>query len=319
MEILSATVTNTTNLLSITVSDSHTSPTSTAQITAVNTTLQIGDSVTIVLGYVGDTFTAFTGFVKEIELKEPEMFYTISCANVMIRAVDFFIASSTPTSPYTWKNIDAEDLIQEVLELSGLTSFNMENTSFTFAVHNPVEVNLTGAFDYARFLSDIIAFNLYADNNGVVQLKNRRPYPVPADPSVLTIGEDDVLTASYDVSDRDLRNKIIVYGTGNISATASAVSPFLPAGYYRTVVVAAPGVIDTQSMASQSAAYNLDLLNKLTYKLSVSLIGITDIFARSCVTVNLPALGLTSEKFYIYAMEHNWSRTGYVTNLELRQ
>ncbi len=316
---LTATVTNTSNILSITVSDSHTSPTSTAQITAENTGLQVGDAVTIVMGYVGDTFTAFTGFVKEIELKEPEMFYTISCANVMIRAVDFFIASSSPTTPFTWSNISAEDLIQEVLELSGLTSFNMENTLFTFAVHNPVEVNLTGAFDYARFLSDIIAFNLYADNNGTVQLKNRRPYPVPADPSVATFGNDDVLTASYDVSDRDLRNKVIVYGTGTITATASASSPYLPAGYYRTVVVAAPGVIDTQSMASQSAAYNLDLLNKLTYKLSLSLIGVTDIFARSCVTVNLPELNISSEKFYVYAMEHNWSRTGYITNLELRQ
>lgn len=310
--------TGTSGIESINVSDSHTSPTSTAQISAGNTSLDIGDSVTITMGYVGNNFTALTGFVKEIEHKHPESLYNITVANVMIRAVDFFIAAPSPTEPFTFSNISAEDLIQEVLEMAGLTSFNMEATSFTFAIHNPVEINLTSAFDYARFLSDIIAFNLYADNNGVVQLKNRRPYPVPADPSVATLTASDIITASYVRSDRDLRNKVIVYGSGDITAEASASSPYLPSGYYRTVVVAAPGVIDTQSMADQSADYNLDLLNRLTRRVSVSLVGYPGLFARSCVTVNLPSLGLTSEKLYIYAMEHSISRAGYITNLELR-
>jgi hypothetical protein len=206
-----------------------------------------------------------------------------------------------------------------VLRLSGLTSFDMEATSFTFAVHNPVEVNLTGAYDYAHFLADIIAFNLYADNLGTVHLINRRPYPVGGDTSVATFGNTDVLSADYAVSDRDLRNKIIVYGTGDIHAEASAVSPYLPAGYYRTVVVAAPGVIDTQSMASQSATYNLALLNKLTYRLGLSIIGQTGLQARTVVTVNLPELSLSSEDFYVFGIEHQWSRQGYITNLELHK
>ncbi len=308
-----------TGLISIVVQDSFTAPTSTAQIVTNNTSLGIGDSVTIVLGYVGDTFTAFTGFVKQVEVKEPEKYYTITCANVMIRAVDFFIASSSPTNPFTRSNISAEDLIQDILELSGLTSFDMEATSFTFAVHNPVEVNLTGAYDYAHFLADIIAFNLYADNNGVVKLRNRRPYPVAGDSSVATFDANNILNVTYSVSDKDLRNKIIVYGTGNIHAEASAASPYLPAGYYRTAVVAAPGVIDSQSMASQSASYNLDLLNRLTYRVSLSCIGQTGIQARSVCTVNLPNLGLTNEDFFIYAVEYNVSRQGFLLNLELRK
>jgi hypothetical protein len=271
------------------------------------------------MGYVGDTFTAFTGFVKEIEVKEPEKYYIITAANVMIRAVDYFIASSSPDQPYTWSNISAEDLIEEVLRLSGLTSFDMEATSFTFAVHNPVELNLTSAFDYARFLADIIAFNLYADNAGTVHLINRRPYPVGGDVSVASFNADTILTSSYAVNDRDLRNKIIVYGTGSIKATASASSPYLPSGYYRTVVVAAPGVIDTQSMASQSASYNLALLNKLTYRLNLGVEGTTGIFARSCVDVDLPNEGINNEQFYVYSMEHNFSAQGYILNLDLRK
>lgn len=319
MDKLSASVTNTSGILSITVSDSHTSPTSTASITAISTTLDIGDSVTVILGYEGNTFTALTGFVKEIEVKEPEKIYNITCANVMIRAIDYFIASSSPTSPYRWSNISAENLIQEVLELSGLTSFDLDPTSFTFAVHNPVEVNLTPAFDYARFLADIIAFNLYADNTGTVKLVDRRPYPMGGDVSVTTIQDTQVISASYAQSDRDLRNKVIVYGSGSITATASASSPYLPPGFFRTVVVAAPGVIDTQSMASQSASYNLTLLNRLTFRLNISMLGFTNLFARSCVDVDLPELGINNEQWYIFSIEHSWSNAGYLTNLELRK
>jgi hypothetical protein len=83
--------------------------------------------------------------------------------------------------------------------------------------------------------------------------------------------------------------------------------------------VAAPGVIDTQSMANQAAEYNLDLLNKLTYRLSLSVVGRTGIFARDVCTVDIPEVGISSEQFFIYAMEHNWSRSGYVTNLDLRK
>lgn len=319
MDTLYASVTGCSGINSVVVGDSHTSPTSTAQILCESTSLGIGDSVTVVMGYVGDNFQAFTGYVKEVEVKEPEKLYTITCANVMIRAVDYFIASDTPTNPFTRSNISAEDLIQDILEEAGLTSFDMSATSFTFAVHNPVEVNLTGAFDYARFLADIIAYNLYADNTGTVKLRNRRPYPMVSDTPVATFSTADVLNVTYSVSDRDLRNKVIVYGSGSIAATASSPSPYLPSGYYRTVVVAAPGVIDTQSMASQSASYNLDLLNKLTYKLNITVPGYTDIFARSTFTANIPELGLNSEDFYIYSIEHNLSRAGFVTSIEGRR
>lgn len=316
---LTASVTGCSQLLSISVSDSHTSPTATAIISAETCSLDIGDAVTVVMGYVGDTFTAFTGFVKQIELKEPEMFYNITCANVMIRAIDYFIASSNPEEPYTWSNITAEDLIQEVLSLSGMSDFDLDSTSFTFAVHNPVEVNLTPAYDYARFLADIIAYNLFADASGTVKLVNRRPYPMPGDTPIVSIDSTMFVDSSFDKSDRDLRNKVLVFGSGDIAAEASEESPFLPDGYYRTVVVAAPGVIDTQSMAEQSAEFNLELLNKLTYKLSVSLIGLTDIFPRNTAQVDIPELGIDDEEWYIYAVEHNWSRTGYLTNLELRR
>jgi hypothetical protein len=319
-EKLLATCTNTSNIISVSYSDSHVAPTSQATVVAESTSLDIGDSVTIFIGYEGDTFKALTGFVKNVEYKEPERLYTISAANVMIRAVDFFIASSDPENPFSRQNITAEDLIQDVLELSGLTSFSMESTSFTFAINNPVEVNLTGAYDYAKFLANIIAYTLYADNDGTVRLIDRRPYPVGAEPNDYTWNDSTVyfIETSYEKSDHDIRNKIIVYGTGDIHAEASATSPYLPTDFYRTVVVAAPGVIDSQSMAEQAADYNLELLNRLTQKVNLVMAGITGVVPRTIAEITVPGIGVSGD-WYVYSVSHDWSKAGYTTSVECRK
>ena len=319
-DVLYATCTSTSQILSVSFADSHVAATSTATVTAISTSLNIGDSATVYIGYVGDNFKCITGYVKNIELKEPEKQYVITIANTLIRAVDFFIAADDPQLPFSRSHITAEDLIQDILELSGLTSFNMESTSFTFAINNPVEVNLTGCYDYAKFLANIIAYTLYADNNGTVHLINRRPYPVGAEPAdyTFTVSGDDLIDSSYEKSDHDIRNKVLVYGSGGIAAHAQATSPYLPSGFYRTVVVAAPGVIDTQSMAQQAADYNLDLLNRLTQKVTITMKGQTNIFPRTIADVTISDIGV-SGTWYVYAVQHDFSRTGYTTQLELRK
>src|SRR5574339_447480 len=98
-QTLYASVTNTSNIISVSYSDNHVAPTSTATIVAESTSLDIGDSVDVYIGYVGDNFKCLTGYVKNVEYKEPERLYTITAANIMIRAVDFFIAASNPEQP----------------------------------------------------------------------------------------------------------------------------------------------------------------------------------------------------------------------------
>lgn len=320
MEKLYATCTSTTNILSVSYADSHVAPTSTATVVAINTSLDIGDSATVYIGYEGDNFKCITGYVKNIEYSEPERKYTITIANVMIRALDFFIAASNPENPFSRKNISAEDLIQDLLELSGLTSFNMENTSFTFAINNPVEVNLVGCYDYCKFLANIIAYTLYADNNGTVHLVNRRPYPVGAESAdyILDDTNDFFLEDVYEKSDHDIRNKVIVYGSEGIHREASASSPYLPAGFYRTVVVAAPGVIDSNSMAQKAADYNLEILNRLTQKVTIMMKGKTGIFPRTIADITSGLPGVTG-KWYVYTVQHDWSKAGYTTTIELRK
>lgn len=318
-QVLLATCTNTSNIEAVQFSDSHVAPTSTAIVTALSTSLQIGDSATVFIGYVGDTFKCITGFVKNIEHKEPHREYIITISNVLVRAVDFFIAASNPEEPFSRQNITAEDLIQDILELSGLTDFDMESTSFTFAINNPVEVNLTSAYDYAKFLANIIAYTLYADNDGTVHLINRRPYPETGESADFTFNDrHEIINLVYDKSDHDLRNKVIVYGTAGIFAEASASSPYLPDGFYRTVVVAAPGVIDSQSMAEQSAEFNLEILNRLTQRVELTIAGQTDIMPRLIAEIDIDDADVDG-KWYIYSVEHNWSKAGYLTTLELRK
>lgn len=311
-------VTNTGHVESVVITDSHVAPTATASIIAVNTTLNIGDTVDIYMGYSTNYALMFSGYVKNIEIKEPEMFYTITCANAMIRAVDYFIASSNPNDPFTRQNIKAEILIRDLLELAGLDDFGYDATLFTFGINTKVEVNLTSCYDYCRFISDILVWHLYADRNGKCWFVNRRPHVMDGDTSIANIANNTILNINKLQSDKDIRNRIVVYGSEGIHAEASASSPYLPAGFYRTAAVSAPGVIDSQEMADLSASYNLDLYNRLTYKTNVSIIGKPQIDARTCVTMNKTDMGVTG-KWYVYSVEHNFSKSGYITTMDLRQ
>ena len=312
-------VTGCTQIESISVTDNHTAPTATALVVCGATTLDIGDEVTIDIGYNSNHQQVLIGYAKDIQLREPEKLYNITISNIMIRAVDYYLVSSNPDKPFKRSNIKAENLIRDLLKISGITSYTADVTNFTFAVHNPMEVNLTSIYDYCRFIADILAYSVYADSSGVAHFANRRPYVVGSDVSVATITDYDILDFLYSYSDNDLRNRIVVYGSEGIYAEAKAVSPYLPSGYYKSAAVSAPGVIDTQNMATQSASYNLALLNRLTYRCNMTIIGNPSLAVRQVVTLDKPDIAGVSGDWYVYGIEHSISKDGYVTSIELRK
>lgn len=317
-EQLYAQVTGCSDFLSVNVSDSHASATATATIRCLSSSLDVGDSVTVRLGYTGNHDRVFSGYVKAVQRSQSPTVYEISCANAMIRAVDFFIASTNPNAPYSKTRITAQQLIRELMAMAGLTNYSGGNSGFTFATKGvPLEVNLTSVYDFCKFIADTLAWHIYADNDGKVHFLSRPPFP-DSDPSVASLTGDDMLSVSHLRSDRDLRNRVVVYGREGVYADASASSPYLPGGFFKTVVIAAPTVIDTQSMAQQTANYNLAKLNRLTIGGSVVCIGNPSISARSCVNVSRSAIGMSGQ-YYVFACEHEWGRDGYTTILELRQ
>lgn len=320
MKELYASVTGCSNILSVVYSNSHSAQCATVTIETESTTLDIGDEVSVDIGYTDDHALIFTGYVKDIQLKEPERFYTISLSDVMIRAAEYYIVSANPETPMTRNNIDAALLIRDVLAVAGITDFDYELTNFMLGVYYTVEINLVTAYDYAHSIASLIAWNLWADIGGGVNFYRRMPWPTEEDTPLYTLyPATEGTSIVYTMNDDDLRNRVVLYGAAGIYAEASEESPYLPEGYYKTAAVSAPQVVDSQEMADLSVAYNLELYNKLTHKLELAIEGNPHIIPRQVVTVVYPNMDNISADWYVFATEHAWGKGGYTTTLELRR
>lgn len=311
------TATNTTDVINVTVNESHSQSTSLAIITAGATTLSNGDAVSVDLGYTTNHAVKFSGFVRIIERNVPEDTYTITAQGVMSRAVDFFIASENPLLPLTYSNILAEDLVGNLMALAGLTSYSFDPTSFTFAVNKPLELNLISSYDYSKKLADMLTWHLYDDETGTVYFKDRKPYVMGSDVSVATLDDTGAVNLMYQTNTDDLRNKIIVYGDSGLFGSASTSSPYLPAGFFKTTVVSSI-ILDTQSIVDQTATFNLTALNRLTTSVTGTFEGDPAISAREVITLNSSSLGINSD-WYVFGSSHRVGADGYKMDLELRQ
>ncbi len=321
--------TNTTNVTNVIVSGSHDSPVVTANIEAVNTNLTLGDLVTIDLGYTDDHAQIFTGYVKTISKKVPNNTYQITAYDSLVRAQDYFIASSNPATPFSRKGITAEALVGDLLALAGLTNYDYQATSFTFGINNAFEINLVSVYDYIRTICDTITWSIWASQDGQVHFRNRKPYVMdgltgqPGDVAdtptgyVLDYGVN-TLDVSYTSSEKSLRNRIVVYGTEGVYAEASAASSVLPAGFYKSAVLAMSQLIDTQGLAQSIADYNLDLLNRVTETISTTAVGDPSLAHRTVIEVDVPLLSL-SGFWYVFSCDHQWGPQGYTTGLDLRR
>jgi hypothetical protein len=210
-------------------------------VECISTTKSIGDSITIDMGYTDEHGEVFTGYIKSIDKKTPDGTFSITAHDTLVRAVDFFIASSTADSPYKWRNIEAGDFIKDILEMAGLNSFDFDDSSFTLAIGVDAEVNLIGAYDYCKSIADLVAYSLWADIDGVVHFKNRKPYVMDGDPiqetqqpgyhddvSIGTLAYSSIISYNLNKNEKDLRNKIVVYGHNNVSADASSSTSYDP-------------------------------------------------------------------------------------------
>jgi len=326
-------VTNCTGVINIIVSTNHDSPVSVATIDTISTTLTLGDLVTVDLGYVDDHAIVFTGYVKQIEKKIPDNVFTITAYDVLMRAQDYFIASSNPNEPLSYKGITAEDLVGDLLSKAGLTDYENTPTYFTFGINNSFEINLVSVFDYCRNIADTITWTLWADQDGTINFKNRKPYVMTGDtgqpgdvadvPTGYQITAFKTIDFSYTKSERSLRNRVVVYGAEGIYAEASESSSMLPPGFYKSSVLALPQLIDNQSLAQDIANYNLDLQNRINESLSVTVRGDSSLSCRTVITNMLGTLfsGITglSGSWYVFGCDHQWGKTGYTTSLDLRR
>lgn len=323
------------DILNIMITANHGSPNSMATVETYEDHFSLGTSVTI-LGQNPDTaewVTLFAGIVKQIEEKvDGEQTYVYTLYDPMIRAQDYFIAPSDPAQVLTFNNISAEELVSRLMLLAGLQTLAAE-TFFTFGIKNSFEVNLVSSYDYCRTIADLLTWTLYWDHaEQKVRFENRKPYYmadsapenlqpgwIEDTPTGYILNTDVILGMTHSYSEKDVRNRVVVYGGEGIAATAEAVSPWLPTNFYKTSVLGFPQLVEDQGMAQDIADYNLNLFHRLTESLSVNIVGNFELRARTVIEFSDARFPELAGYWYIFGCDQNFSTDGYTTNLELRK
>lgn len=312
-------VTNVSNPLSVSVSMSHGNAVSVAIIKSETNSLSVGDYVEVSMGYDGSNTKIFSGYVKIVEQEYPDGLYTATAHDVLVRAMDYFIASKNPNKPLTYYRIQAEDLVENILNEAGITNYVGGTTNFTYAWTVKAEINLIGAYEFCKQIADMLTWHLYATENGQVRFVDRKPYLMAGDSGEKTITHPSIISIAESYTDKDLRNRVVIYGAEGIFAEAKSSSPYLPAGFYKTAVLSS-FIVDRQDMANQAASYNLAMWNRLTHAVNMTIEGDSSILARDIITLSEPTyLALSSSDWYVYSAEHIFNNGGYITNLDLRK
>ena len=276
---------------------------------------EVNDDITVTLGYQGDTNKIFEGFIDTITSTRRPGIYQITGRDVIKMAIEHWIVTTSLDEPWSRSNISAENLVRDLLAEAGITDYSGDTSNFTFGVSHPAEFQLLSAWDAVERICNILAWRCYA-KGGTVYFKNLKPEPSGSPVAYIRRGDDGELTRiSHDVSTENLRNKVVVFGRDGIYAEASEESPYLPEGFYKTAIVSSE-LIDTQSMADDAAAYNLELYNRLTETVKIDIIGDSNIRARDTINVREHFTGVKGN-WFVYSCTHRLDKDGYTTEMHL--
>jgi hypothetical protein len=306
------------NVKSIRIIESYNTPVSQLVIEGDDTTLSLGDSFSAQIGYSGDSGKVFEGYVRDISYSSLERSTTVVCEDILSKAVDYYIAADDPENPFSRENVSTGTLVGDILNEAGISSISTNlPLSVTWATNGPLEINLITAWAAAKSIVDMMAWHLYADRNGTVHLVDRKPYIMAGDTAdyTWTTSSHNLVAFDYNKSTENLRNKVVVYGKNNISRSASASSPYLPAGFYKTAVIATP-FLDTGGNCQKAADFNLELFNRLTESVNVSIEGDWEVTAREIANVTESYTGISGD-WFIYRIEHIIDNSGFVQNMTL--
>ncbi len=321
-KIISHTIPSVTGVTSITVIEAFNAAMSNAVIECYDTSLSLGDSITFDIGYSGDSGKIFTGYVRNIDTALVGALNRIVCEDELAKASDYFMASDDPNIPFDRSNIDTADLIEDILNEAQITSFSDDtSTSVTWGTQGSVSFNLATAWQSCKTIIDALAWHLYASRTGTAHLTEIKPYAEGGESITFTwnVGTDNIMNINHTQSTERLRNRVVVYGKEGVTATASIASAFLPAGFFKTAVLASQ-LFDTNSFAQNVADVNLELLNRLTEGLTMTVEGDYTIEPRKWATVTVVDADISMDitgDWFIYQVEHRIDQSGYLCNVTL--
>lgn len=316
---LDASVTGVTGLKSVEFREGMSQATATVEVVCTAHSLSVGDSVDVTL--MGESVMV-GGFVRKIIERKPQFDYVISIQDILSRALDYFIVSDDPNDAYEAINIKAEDLVEVMLDMAGLTLTQKDVTIFTYGTADPVKINLVSSWSMIETINRVTGFITYADADGLIRFVERPPYVTASDTVSVhsfTTGSGDIIEIDYTRSTSGLCNRIVVYGASgsNIFYTAQAVSPYLPSGFYKSIVVAHP-LIDSMATAIGTANVNLAIFNRLTETVTLRALGSAVRRAREIVDITESFTGLTSAtKWLVFDVRHTLAEAGFESNYTL--
>lgn len=291
-----------------------------AEVSCAGHFLSIGSVVDIEIGFDTNYGTVMTGgIVKSIEENIPGFDYTIQIYDRLVLAADAYIAPDDPNNPYLATNVEASVLFGNLLStFAGITDYVGDATAFTFGYPNPTPIKMVHVMDVLTNIAKITNYIFYVSGT-TVRFVDRRPYLLGSDTPAYTVSDGaggNIASGSYTRSDKSLRNRVVVYGTPGVEAVASASSPYLPAGYYKTAVIAHE-LIQTSSQATSTANLNLAWLNRLTETVEVTTIGRWNSRPADIVGVTSSFWGMTNRPFFCLSCLHNIGPAGYETTYTL--
>jgi hypothetical protein len=316
METIYYSLTDGINAYSIEVYESYKSPSARASvITDDYGGLGLGDAFSIDMGFDSSHGTVFNGYIQNINSERLPGQHIIEAQDVLIKASEHLIVSTDLDNPFRRWKISAEDLVEDLLNEAGITSYSANSPGFTFATGEiPVEFQLVFAWDAIQMVANVVAWHVWADTSGTVHFEDIDPVPNGSSKTYDTGNSGTIVVARRSTSTDSLRNKVVVFGFPPIKAEASAASPYLPANFYKTAVISST-LIDTQPMADTTASYNLSKWNRLTETMSIETEGDHSVHVRDTVTVNESYTG-SSDKWFVNDIQHVLAET-YVTRLNL--
>jgi len=284
----------------------------------------LGDDLSFDMGFSGDSGKIFTGYIRNIDVSIPDAVTRVVAEDELSKAMEYFMAATDPQNPFTRTNIQTEDLVEDILNEAQITNYAYNvPLSVTWATQGELEFNLVTAWQAASTIVDALAWHLYADRNGQVHLVDRPPYD-DGDSADFDwdLADEEFLTLVHTKSTNNLRNRIVVYGKNNLSASASDTSPYLPVGFYKTGVIATQA-IDNATLAQQTADLNLIRMNRLTETITCEVEGDYSIEPRKFVRVTAvdtdTGMNISGSDWFIYQVEHRMDNSGYRCNLTLNK
>ncbi len=309
---------------SITITEAYNSTMSQAIIECRKFTGSLGDSITFDMGYSGDSGKIFTGYIRNIDVQLPSAETRVVAEDELSKATEYFMAATDPQNPFTRSHIQTEDLVEDILNEAQITNYAYNvPLSVTWGTQGELEFNLVTAWQAASTIVDALAWHLYADRNGQVHLVDRPPFDDGDSYDFdWDLSAEEFLTLTHSKSTDNLRNRIVVYGKNNLSASASASSSYLPAGFYKTGVIATQA-IDTTTLAQQTADLNLTRMNRLTETITCEVEGDYSIEPRKFVRVTAvdtdTGMNISGSDWFIFHVLHRLDSSGYKCNVTLNK